>query len=69
MNRIANLRQAFDALFVTWQAAMQDPRCHDVADWVVRSIMQPNDPGAVPVPVPGGPGGEVVDVLCTRFGC
>lgn len=69
MNRIACLQQALGGQFATWEAAMQDPRCHDVANWVVQSIMQPNDPGAVPIPVPGNPGGEVVEVLCTRFGC
>ena len=68
MNRLGILKERLVEHFGNWIAAKQDVRCHDVADWVVWSVMNPEQPGAA-LPDPDTGGNEVVDALCRRFGC
>lgn len=50
-----------------WRKAHDDPRCQDVAEWVIRSLYLPDAPSAVPLPERDGASGQVIDALCKRF--
>jgi hypothetical protein len=66
--RIRALRQKMTEAFKTVDEAREDGRCGDAADWILRSILRPKAPGSLAVPDPTAAGGEIVRVLCDRFG-
>ena len=67
--RLLALNNAWHLAFGNWADVYADPRCRGIAEWLVRSIWNPNAPDAVPLGWygQGAPGSGAVDFLCQQF--
>jgi hypothetical protein len=65
--RLNKLQKILKQTFTSWEEAHADPRCKDVAEWVMRSLWDPRATSSVGLADPDCPGGEILEALCKRF--